>query len=187
MPGDGGFGKDPVQPPPTAAACGASATFRGDGGFNVPSLVAAAATPPFFHNNGAATLEEAITFYTSDTFNASPAGNGKAFALDAQTIRADRGVPARRQCLRERRPGRRAHRRGLDPTGGRAGRASTSRCVRSTMRSRYSRSRSRPVFAATGRGRRPCADARDKLRSGQPGTARAGQGRPGARALLDGE
>ncbi len=86
-PPDGGFGKEAVSAS-AAAACGGG---FGDGAFNVPSLVAAAATPPFFHNNSAATLEQAIAFYTSDTFNASPAGNGHAFLLgraDIQRIAA---------------------------------------------------------------------------------------------------
>ena len=64
MPADGGFGKGPLTPVAASAACGtrsaASRLGRGNGKFNVPSLVAAAETPPFFHNNSAATLEDAI-------------------------------------------------------------------------------------------------------------------------------
>jgi cytochrome c peroxidase len=52
----------------------------GDGSFNTVSLVEAADTPPFFHNNSAATLEEAIEFYTTDFFGNSDAGSfGGAF------------------------------------------------------------------------------------------------------------
>jgi hypothetical protein len=52
----------------------------GDGSFNTVSLVEAADTPPFFHNNSAATLEDAIEFYTSNTFENSDAGSfGGAF------------------------------------------------------------------------------------------------------------
>jgi hypothetical protein len=52
----------------------------GDGSFNAVSLVEAADTPPFFHNNGAATLEEAIEFYTTSIFGGSPSGSfGGAF------------------------------------------------------------------------------------------------------------
>jgi hypothetical protein len=59
----------------------------GDGSMNTPSLIEAADTPPFFHNNSAATLEEAIEFYTSRTFAQSPAGDfGGAFDLDEGQI-----------------------------------------------------------------------------------------------------
>lgn len=46
----------------------------GDGTFNTPSLVEAADTPPFFHNNAVSTIEGAVEFYDSETFNNSPAG-----------------------------------------------------------------------------------------------------------------
>jgi hypothetical protein len=59
----------------------------GNGTFNTPSLIEAADTPPFFHNNAAATLEDAITFYTSDNFAQSPSGqNGGAFQLNDEDI-----------------------------------------------------------------------------------------------------
>lgn len=45
----------------------------GNGAFNTPPLVEAADTPPFYHNNAVATLEEAIAFYNTETFNTSPA------------------------------------------------------------------------------------------------------------------
>ncbi|MFP5287652.1 MAG: hypothetical protein ACLGI9_18090 [Thermoanaerobaculia bacterium] len=38
----------------------------GDGSFNVPPLIEAADTEPFFHNNSAATIEDAVRFYTTD-------------------------------------------------------------------------------------------------------------------------
>jgi hypothetical protein len=44
----------------------------GDGTFNVPPLVEAADTPPFFHNNAVTTIEDAVGFYFSPTFQASP-------------------------------------------------------------------------------------------------------------------
>lgn len=44
----------------------------GDGTFNVPPLVEAADTPPFFHNNAVDTIEDAVGFYFSPTFQASP-------------------------------------------------------------------------------------------------------------------
>ena len=88
--GDGGFGKDPITTVAASTVCGHRSTAqiisRGEETFNVPSLVAAAETPPFFHNNSVATLEEAIAFYTTDTFNNSPAGAGHAFLLDATSI-----------------------------------------------------------------------------------------------------
>jgi hypothetical protein len=48
--------------------------FFGDGTFNTPPLIEAADTAPFFHNNIAATVEDAVAFYSSPTFNNSPAG-----------------------------------------------------------------------------------------------------------------
>lgn len=44
----------------------------GDHTFNVPPLAEAADTPPFFHNNAFNTIEDAVGFYFSDTFRASP-------------------------------------------------------------------------------------------------------------------
>jgi hypothetical protein len=44
----------------------------GDRTFNVPPLVEAADTPPFFHNNAIDTIEDAVGFYFSPTFQASP-------------------------------------------------------------------------------------------------------------------
>src|SRR6185295_7420747 len=41
----------------------------GDGTFNVPPLIEAADTEPFFHTNSAATLEEAVTHYTTEAFS----------------------------------------------------------------------------------------------------------------------
>jgi cytochrome c peroxidase len=82
-PGDGGFGSEPAQ---VATLCGREVTFRGNGQFNTPSLVEAADTPPFFHNNSAATIEDAVRFYNSDAFNASPAGGGRAAALDGAQV-----------------------------------------------------------------------------------------------------
>jgi cytochrome c peroxidase len=38
----------------------------GDGSFNVPPLIEAADTEPFFHNHRAATIEDAVRFYTTD-------------------------------------------------------------------------------------------------------------------------
>jgi hypothetical protein len=46
----------------------------GDGTFNTPPLVEAADSPPFFHNNSIQTIESAVEFYDSETFNNSPAG-----------------------------------------------------------------------------------------------------------------
>jgi cytochrome c peroxidase len=64
-PPDGGFGRDPHP----------GGGF-GNGRFNTPPLVEAADTGPFFHNNAIETIEEAVNFYNSDAFNASPSGSG---------------------------------------------------------------------------------------------------------------
>jgi cytochrome c peroxidase len=45
----------------------------GDGSFNVPPLIEAADTEPFFHNHSAATIEDAVRFYTTDkAFGGAP-------------------------------------------------------------------------------------------------------------------
>lgn len=44
----------------------------GNRSFDPPPLVEAADTPPFFHNNAVSTIEEAVGFYFSSTFRASP-------------------------------------------------------------------------------------------------------------------
>ena len=89
-PGDGGFGAEPVTMVPANEICGPGAdstiVFRGDQFFNTPSLIEAADTPPFFHNNAAQTIEEAVAFYTSDQFNDSINGNGRAFVLDQDQV-----------------------------------------------------------------------------------------------------
>ncbi len=64
LPPDQGFGAEPSPTVPGGF---------GDGTFNVQPLIEAADTAPFFHNNSAATLEEAITHYTTDLFDNSPA------------------------------------------------------------------------------------------------------------------
>lgn len=58
----------------------------GDGTFNTTPLIEAADTEPFFHNNSAATIEDAITFYTTPAFAQSPAGGGTAVPLTATDI-----------------------------------------------------------------------------------------------------
>jgi cytochrome c peroxidase len=93
-PGDGGLGRDPATTVARSTVCAkapkggpqSTVTFQGNGTFNVPSIIEAADTPPFFHNNAVATLEGAVTFYTSDTFNNSVAGGGRAFVLDQDDI-----------------------------------------------------------------------------------------------------
>lgn len=79
IPPDGGFGKDPVF---------RNGKFLGFGNgaanfpfppndlnkrtFNTPVLVEAADTGPFFHDNSITTIEGAVEFYNSDSFNNSP-------------------------------------------------------------------------------------------------------------------
>ena len=65
IPRDGGFGQ---------LLNGDGRGGRGDGTFNVPVLIEAADTPPFFHDNSVGTIEGAVEFYNSDSFNSSPAG-----------------------------------------------------------------------------------------------------------------
>jgi cytochrome c peroxidase len=59
---------------------GFGVALRADGGFgtgrfNVPPLVEAADTGPFFHNGSVAIIEDAVSFYLSAHFNASPGRN----------------------------------------------------------------------------------------------------------------
>jgi hypothetical protein len=58
----------------------------GDGTFNTTPLIEAADTEPFFHNNSAATIEDAVAFYTTTAFAQSPAGGGTAVPLTATDI-----------------------------------------------------------------------------------------------------
>jgi cytochrome c peroxidase len=95
-PGDGGEGGQPVETFARSDLCAnaprggpqALVTFRGNGLFNVPPLIEAADTAPFFHNNSVATLEGAVAFYTSDTFNDSASGGDNAFVLDQDEVNA---------------------------------------------------------------------------------------------------
>jgi cytochrome c peroxidase len=88
-PGDGGFLFAPITTASRSAICGtedAVVTFRGDGTFNTPPLIEAADSAPFFHNNAVNTIEEAVSHYTTDVFNASPSGGGNAFVLNGTQI-----------------------------------------------------------------------------------------------------
>ncbi|HET9211227.1 MAG TPA: hypothetical protein VFR03_12550 [Thermoanaerobaculia bacterium] len=69
FPFDGGFGTAPFD-------CDGDGTADcfGDGTFNVPPLIEAADTPPFFHSHIASTIEDAVAFFNSPQFQASPAG-----------------------------------------------------------------------------------------------------------------
>jgi cytochrome c peroxidase len=83
-PHDGGFGAANLP----NRDCDGNGTLDcfGDGTFNVPPLIEAADTEPFFHNNFAATLEDAVTFYTTRAFANSPAGGGNPIPLTAADI-----------------------------------------------------------------------------------------------------
>jgi hypothetical protein len=92
VPGDGGNGAGFGEQMTRQALCNRGAqqaiVFRGDGTFNTPPAIEAADTPPFFHNDTVATLEGSVAFYTTDTFNESPSGNGRAFVLDGAEVNA---------------------------------------------------------------------------------------------------
>lgn len=70
-PSDGGFGGT------ERSDCGWSTreTCYGNKEFNMTSVVEAADTAPFFHNNSVNTIEEAVAFYNSNAFHASPGAN----------------------------------------------------------------------------------------------------------------
>jgi hypothetical protein len=76
IPGDGGFDSGPEF-----EIAGIGAKFYGNGSMNSASLVDAADTGPFFHNNSAATIEDAVRFYTTATFS-----DDNAFQLDDAQI-----------------------------------------------------------------------------------------------------
>lgn len=80
-PRDGGFGL-------AGRDCDVNGTNDcfGDGTFNTPPLIEAADTEPFFHNNSAATIEDAVAFYTTQAFAQSPAGGGSAIPLTGTDI-----------------------------------------------------------------------------------------------------
>jgi mono/diheme cytochrome c family protein len=92
IPGDGGNGAQVGEVMTRQDLCNTGAqqaiVFRGDGTFNTPPAIEAADTPPFFHNDTVATLEGSVAFYTTDTFNDSPAGGGRAFVLDGSEVNA---------------------------------------------------------------------------------------------------
>lgn len=70
-PHDGGF-HTAAQPNLDCDGDGVADCF-GDGSFNVQPLIEAADTEPFFHNHSAATIEDAVRFYTTDkAFRGAP-------------------------------------------------------------------------------------------------------------------
>lgn len=80
--GDGGFGMEPAFTRDELPGI----TSYGDGRMNVPPLIEAADTPPFFHNNLAETLEDAVRFYTTDTFANSPSGDQRPLRLQDDDV-----------------------------------------------------------------------------------------------------
>jgi hypothetical protein len=59
----------------------------GNGTFNTPPLIEAADTGPWFHTNAfGPTIEDAIAFYTTSTFAASPSGGGVAIPFTATDV-----------------------------------------------------------------------------------------------------
>jgi hypothetical protein len=103
IPPDGGFGRDPIF---------RNGKFLGFGNanvnspvppadlnkrtFNTPVLVEAADTGPFFHDNSITTIEGAVEFYNSASFNNSPIGqniknldpSGMGIHLEATEVEA---------------------------------------------------------------------------------------------------
>jgi mono/diheme cytochrome c family protein len=79
MPRDGGFGQTPIEGLPDGPRFG-------DRRFNTVSLVEAADTGPFFHDNSIETIEGAVAFYNSRSFN--NAGDGRGIAIEATQVEA---------------------------------------------------------------------------------------------------
>ena len=69
IPSDGGFGEDGAD----TDGDGVDDIF-GNGTFNSTPLIEAADTGPFFHTNAFETIEEAVGFYNTAEFGASPSG-----------------------------------------------------------------------------------------------------------------
>lgn len=69
FPLDGGLGTQPVD-----VDGDGQIDFFGDGTFNITPLVEVADTGPFFHNDVLDTVEEAVDFFNTAEFNASPGG-----------------------------------------------------------------------------------------------------------------
>jgi cytochrome c peroxidase len=80
IPTDGGFGTAPCSPSVNNNNC------FGNGTFSAPPLIESVDTAPFFHTNAFATIEQAIAFYVSATFQNSPAGKFLAGQIPSQTI-----------------------------------------------------------------------------------------------------
>lgn len=92
IPPDGGFGKDPVFRNGVFIGFGnGAANFPfppadlNKRTFNTPVLVEAADTGPFFHDNSITTIEGAVEFYNSNSFNNSPIAQNIKF-LDPSGI-----------------------------------------------------------------------------------------------------
>lgn len=103
IPPDGGFGRDPIFRNGkflgfgnAAANVPATPPDQNKRTFNTPVLVEAADTGPFFHDNSITTIEGAVEFYNSDSFNNSPIGqnirsldpNGIGIHLEATEVEA---------------------------------------------------------------------------------------------------
>jgi cytochrome c peroxidase len=116
-PGDGGMGLAETILD-RRALCGKSngaVVFRGDQTFNVPPAIEAADTAPFFHNNAVPKLEGAVAFYTTDTFNNSIAGAGRAFVLNQNQINAIAAFLRALNAMENIRSSAAFSRRALDP------------------------------------------------------------------------
>lgn len=86
IPPDGGFGKDPIFRNGKFLGFGNAAANSpfppadlNKRTFNTPVLVEAADTGPFFHDNSITTIEGAVEFYNSASFNNSPIGQNIKF------------------------------------------------------------------------------------------------------------
>jgi cysteine-rich repeat protein len=72
---DTGVARQPINlvSPPGFPECPPIGPLEEGRLFDVPTLVGVRDTAPFFHDNSAATLREAVAFYSSESFNQSPA------------------------------------------------------------------------------------------------------------------
>ncbi len=74
IPFDGGFGGQGLAAPNFDSDGDGIDDAFGNGSFNTTPLVEAADTAPFFHTHAFATVEDAVAFYNTASFNNSPSG-----------------------------------------------------------------------------------------------------------------
>ena len=169
LPADGGFGPCARRSAPVpAAGCG-------DGRFNTPSLIEAADTAPSFHDNSAATIEDAVRFYTTATFANSTEGQTLNVRLERRDIVAIAALLRTLNAIENIRSSNALPEAGAGPAA--RGRAAAAAAGGRRHRRRDRRAHRRPAAGST-----PTPST--LIRRAQPARAR-GRAGPGRRTLRD--